>query len=140
MGLLIAAALAVFTTYKLHKMARIRGFIGEVPTERYVVSGKTRGIGRVRPSCYVWCSADTTGRGGEHRVQADCDYWEQLRILDPIELVRLDGDDELFLRQGGVYTSAGNFGFDFVLLAFELAAVAYGVLRLIRGTREPVEQ
>ena len=68
-------------------------------------------------------------------MQADCDYWEQVRIGDPIESVRPDGDDDddVYLRRGEIYASDGNFRFDFVLLAAELGAVGYCVYRLLRG-------
>jgi len=129
LGLAIAVALAMYTTHKLHKMARIRGFIGEPRIERHIVSGKNRAPARRTTVCFLrW-----TEGGSEHRVQADCAYWEQTAIGDPIELVRLDvDDDEAYLREGDIYASDGNFYFDFVLLAVELVGVIYFVVRLRR--------
>lgn len=128
-GLLAALALALYTSHKLRKMALIRGVIGDVPVERKVVVSK-----RERPARTRWCvlsvADDASRRGGEHEVQADCDYWDEVRIGDRVELVRLDGD--VHLRQHEIYTSTGNFLFDFALLGLELAAVVYCASRLLK--------
>ncbi|HEX7842406.1 MAG TPA: hypothetical protein VF469_33265 [Kofleriaceae bacterium] len=134
LGLVVALGLAIYTTHKLHKMARIRGLIGDVPVEQHVVARKAQQPGRRTVVCFLWWRDDPP-HGPEHRVQADCDYWKQVRIGDPIEIVRPDGsdDDDVYLRRGEIYASDGNFRFDFVLLAAELGAVGYCAYRLLRG-------
>ncbi len=126
LGLLVAAALALYTSHKLYTMARIRGFIGERSIETHRVSDKQMETGvRDRLFCFLsWGDAETGGdRGG--RVQVDCDYWKRARIGDSIEVVRLDRGAEAHPVGADVYASDGNFEFDLLLLAAELAGVIY---------------
>lgn len=132
LGLVIALGRVIYTTHKLNRMARIRGITGDVAVEQHAVTGKTREPGRVVPYCFLsW--RDDPRRGPEHRVEADCNYWEQVRIGDPIEIVRPDSDNEVYLRRGEIYASDGSFAVDFGLLAVELAAVGYCLFRIVRG-------
>jgi hypothetical protein len=125
-GILFAAALAIFTTHKLYTMCRIRGFVGERRIEAHRVTGKTVEHGeKDRTFCFVSWAEDAREDDLRHRVQADCDYWETVKPDDRIELVRLDGDGETYLRGGDVYTANGQFIFDLVLLGVELAGILY---------------
>ena len=135
LGLVIAGALAVYTTHSLNKMARIRGFTGSVPIEQQVVTRKTQQRVRIPAVCFLWWRGDPPARV-EHRVQADCSTWEQIQIGDPLEIVRLgDDDDDVYLRQGEIYASDGNFAFDSGLLAIELAVAGYCLFRLVRRAK-----
>ncbi|HEU4732739.1 MAG TPA: hypothetical protein VFT22_32810 [Kofleriaceae bacterium] len=141
-GLVIAAALAIYTTHKLHRMAQIRGIVGDAAVERRLVTGKRHYPGRRREICLLSWSDQRAGRASTHEVEADCDYWGRTRIGAPIELVHVHGDDgdddgDVYLRDGEIYTSVGNFCFDFALLAAELAAAIYCARRLRRGAAEP---
>jgi hypothetical protein len=128
--LVVAVGLTIYTTHKLYRMALIRGIIGSVPVQRGFVADKTRSSGPRGETCMLTWS--DPAREARRHVQADCDYWERRRIGDPIDLVRVGGND--YLREGDVYASNGNFAFDFVLITLELASVIYCARRLRRHT------
>lgn len=130
LGLAVSVALGLYTTHKLHRMARIRGFVDDLPAERHQVSYKSTSPGARRTYCSLWWR---TPGASVQWVEADCDDWERTRIGDVIEIVRLDGD--VHLRDGDIYTSTGNFLFDAFLLAAELATALYCVRKLIIGDR-----
>ena len=112
-------------------MAWIRGLVGEAPVDRYVVTGKRQRASRVTVCLLSWGDRGAYRGSPRGEVQADCDYWEHIRIGDTIEVVRAGND--LYLREGGIYSSTGNFVVDFGLLFAELAAVVYCARRLRRG-------
>jgi hypothetical protein len=128
LGLVVAVALALYTTRKLHRMARIRGFVDDVPTEQHRVNYKSTSPGARRTYCSLWWR--TPGKSVQW-VEADCDYWERTQVGDAIEIVRLDGD--VYLRDGDIYTSTGNFIFDCLLLAAELVTAIYCLRKLLVG-------
>lgn len=125
-GAIACLALATYTSYKLYRMARIRGYIGAPPIEERIVEGKTsrdtRGRYGTTTTCWLYA--------GDDRIQADCGYWATVRAGDRIEVVTVDG--ELFLNRGEIYTSDGNFVFDFVLLAIELGGLITCLTLLVR--------
>jgi hypothetical protein len=135
LGVLFATALAIFTTHKLYRMAWIRGIVGDAQVQRRPVAGKTHHPGRRREIClFVLREQGAAGRSLRD-VEADCDYWEQKQIGDLIDLVDT-GHGDLYLREGGIFTSVGNFIFDFVLLAAELTAAIY----CVRKRMEPIDR
>lgn len=131
LGLLLAAALAIYTPYKMYRMAWIRGLVGEAPVDRHVVAGKRQRASRSTVCLLSWGDRGAYRASTAGEVQADCDYWEHTSIGDTIEVVRAGND--LYLREGSIYTSTGNFVVDFGLLFAELAAVLYCARRLRRG-------
>ncbi|MBN9162495.1 MAG: hypothetical protein BGO98_23960 [Myxococcales bacterium 68-20] len=137
-GIIFAAALALYTTHKLYTMCRIRGFVGEHRIEAHQVTGKTveRGA-KSRTFCFVSWAEDARENDRRHRVQVDCDYWETVKTDDRIEVVRLDGDGDAYLRGGDVYTSNGQFILDLVLLGAELAGILYYWSRTKEHSQSP---
>lgn len=146
LGLLLCAGLAAYTSSKLHTMARIRGFIGERTLTPRVVVDKSEGGDA---ACYLWwdqadlpswrtSDLDIPIAPGPvidaREVQADCDYWERVRVGDLMVLVTV-GDGEVYLKDGEIYASDGNFAFDFALLAAELAGVIACIVLLVRVSR-----
>jgi hypothetical protein len=130
LGIVLLAALALFTTHKLYSMCRIRGFIGTRHVEAHHVTGKTveHGVGphgEQRTFCFVSWAADATEDDRHHRVQVECDYWETVKEDDRIEVIRLADDDGIYLRGADVYTSDGNFIFDLVLFGLELFGILF---------------
>ncbi len=125
-GLLVCLGLGAYTTHKLYKMARIRGYVGSPEIEQQIVTDKRaeEARGRRGSTRVCWLHWETD------RVQADCDHWDAVRIGDTIELVAFD--DELYLKDGDIYTSDGNFVFDLVLLAGELGGLVVCVVLLLR--------
>jgi hypothetical protein len=132
LGVVLATALAIYTTRKLYRMAWIKGLVGDAQVLRRPVVGKTHHPGSRRKICLFVLGDHLAGGSPVARVEADCDYWEQQQIGDLVDLVDT-GHGDLYLREGGIYTSVGNFIVDFVLLATELTAAIYCVRRLRRS-------
>lgn len=119
-ALLACLGLAIFTSYKLHKMTRIRDDQNGVTR---IVDNKTSEPVRRGTACYLWSRSQ--------RIQADCDYWERINIGDTFEIVEVDGKQ--YVKGGDVYTSPGNFVFDIVLLVAEITGFLVCLVLLIRG-------
>jgi hypothetical protein len=128
-GVIVAAALALFTGHKLYTMARIRGFVGSRNVERHQ-------LGRVEQELRMTRWGAESPRGSRYcflqwqedelweRAQSDCTYADRLHAGDPIEIVRLDGDREPYVIGGEIYASDGNFRLDRLFLGGELLALA----------------
>jgi hypothetical protein len=134
MGILLATGLAIFTTHKLYRMAWISGIVGNAQVEQRPIADKIFRRGRTGRICYFVLRDHGAADQRPPKLQADCDYWDQKHTGDLVDFV--DTGDDAFLREGGIYTSAGNFMFDFLLLAVALTAVIYCVRRLRRRTVE----
>ena len=126
-GVVFAAALALFTTHKLYKMCCIRGFVGERRIEAHRVRDKTVEHGaKNRTFCFVSWAEDAREDDRRHRLAVDCDYWETVKPDDRIEVVRLGEDSDIYLRgNDDIFASNGQFIFDLVLLGLELAGILY---------------
>jgi hypothetical protein len=134
-GIVLLAALALYTTHKLYFMCRVRGFIGTRHIEVHRVTGKTveHGTsrrGRDRTFCFVSWAADAAEDDRRHSVQVECDYWETVKEDDRIEVIRLGDDGDIYLRGADVYSSNGNFIFDLSLFGLELFGILYYWSRL----------
>jgi hypothetical protein len=145
LGIVLMAALGLYTTHKLYLMCRIRGFIGVRHVEVHHVTGKTaeHGMGpggRERTFCFVSWAADAAADDQSHRVPVECDYWETVKEDDRIEVIRLSDDGAIYLRGADVYTSDGNFIFDLVLFGLELFGILFYWNRLKAHAETTAEQ
>ena len=60
--------------------------------------------------------------------------WERLSIGQAIDVVTIPGDDERYVRAGGIHNSIGNLFLDILLFFIEAGVAIYLVWRLlVRG-------
>jgi hypothetical protein len=127
LGVAVCIFLALFTTWKLYGMCRLRGFFG---TNHHEMQRVMR----------LWDEEDEQGRRfcmvawgdkiEEHGHQnADCDHWQTMRVDDPVEIVYVGDSKEGHLRRGDVGSDNGNFLFDLVLFGLELTGILYFWMR-----------
>jgi hypothetical protein len=130
---ILVAALTLFTSHKLYTMGRIRGFVGSRLVEQHQVRRRSEEVVvRGQPPrrsrfCFVhWLDGDAEERG-----QADCAYVDGVQEGDFIDVVRLERFGEPHIVAGEIYASDGNFRFDFILLAGELALLLGCIFGLV---------
>jgi hypothetical protein len=126
---------------KLYKMAQIRGWQpGAKVTTRWITD---KGVNQdMRGRQFYWVSwANHNGAPtAADRDNVSPEVWESMKVGDPVEVVRVPGDDGAYLRNG-VFVELGNFVFDLVLLAVALGVAVASAGRLlwwwIKGRKEP---
>ncbi|MGL6073484.1 MAG: hypothetical protein ACRC8S_04900 [Fimbriiglobus sp.] len=145
--LALAGSIAIghTTNEKLHKMQQIKGTRpgGQVVRTSITQKGIDRAQGRrnYEDSYWItWAKGGSTSWGDRERVEPA--VWHSMDVGDPIELVRVPGDNGYYLRNG-TYVDPGNFLFDYALLAGSIAlgVVSVGALlwRLIWPRRPEPE-
>ncbi len=128
--LLTGLLLLGYTSYKLHRMARIRGWIAGAEEVEKRITDRRRDV-TPRGQYAFWLAWDG-GRvevPGPHRINVVESVWEATQVGDTIRGVFEDGDP--YLRDG-IYVSQGNFVFDGCLLAGEIALCVVAGVRLAR--------
>lgn len=130
-ALAILGALGLlFTGPKLLRMAQIKGWVpgGQTTTHRITQKWEEMRDGSRGPGSVYWIS--WTDRSiqeiGDHRLNLELEQWHSLQVGDPIEIVRVPGDQWPHTRDG-IFVSPGNFVFDSVLLGVELWLMWLGV-------------
>ncbi|MBC8117737.1 MAG: hypothetical protein H7062_25385 [Candidatus Saccharimonas sp.] len=139
--IVLIAALGVaiaFTVPKLFKMCQIKGWVPGASATNEVITQKWHQTPEQHPSgrdsyWIAWGITDIKTVGG-HRLNVPSERWERLNVGDTIEVVRLPGDRWPYLRDG-IFVSAENFIFDFLLLNVELGVAIFMVRALIRSRR-----
>ncbi|GEM_PF-5528146 len=142
--LLVLAILgACVTVPKLNRMYVVTGRLPGAQTCRATVAGKRYGPPRPferRVAAYPIRWVTTTpglGSGEQGEDQVARGEWEHLQIGMPIGIVRVPGERRWFYRHS-IYVSAGNFAFDYVLLATETLVAVYAIWSLYRFVRDPL--
>jgi len=141
--LVLAVIGACVTVPKLNRMYVITGRLPGAQTCRATVAGKRYDPARPferRLEMYtiVWTAAMPGYRGtdrGEDQVIRD--EWQRLQIGMPIEIVRVPGERRWFYRYS-IYVTAGNFAFDYFLLAAEVLVAIHAAWSLYRFGRDPL--
>lgn len=111
---------------KLIKMCQIRGWIPGAVVVEEVISKKWHQTPSQDPSerntfWISWGDKSIMIRGN-HRINLEEDDWEQIEVGQSIELTKVPGSNDIFLRDG-IFASNGNFVFDIFLLLIELGVV-----------------
>ena len=142
LALVISVALAGGVTGpKLYKMAQIKGWLpGATATTRPITQ---KGVDHgTRGREHHWVSWANSGGpiSRAHRASVSPEVWETMTVGDPVEVIRVPGDEDAYLRNG-VFVEPGNFVFDIVLLSVGLCVAVASAGRLlwwlIRGRRVP---
>jgi hypothetical protein len=142
LALVVSIALACGVTGpKLYKMAQIMGWQpGAKITNGWITS---KGVDQdLRGRTFYWVSwanhNGTPTRADRNNVSSE--VWEGMKVGDPVEVVRVSGDDAAYLRNG-VYVEPGNFVFDLGLLAISVGVAIASAGRLLwwwkKGRKEP---
>lgn len=114
--------LAFFTSTKLLKMARIRGFIEGPPPVSKIITNKV-----VLPDDYgdsywiAWDGADIL-KPSKNRLNLSEEAWGRYSVGDPIQVFLFPGETWAYSREN-VYASDDNFVFDFILLSLWLGGL-----------------
>jgi len=126
---------------KLYKMAQIRGFIGGATLLERTITDKASQDWRTALSLNRTSSSGTNYfiawneqsalEAGPNRINIQQEQWEKLNIGDSIDLMRLPHDEATYIRTG-IFASNGNFMFDAILLALQLAIIMNSIVRLAR--------
>lgn len=140
--LMVSLGLAFGVTVpKLYKMAQIKAWIPGATTRQETITQKwhqTPEEHRRRRNVYWIAWSDTEIRDvGDHRLNVDEEVWDKLAVGDQIEVVRLPNDPWPYLRND-VFTSTGNFVFDFILLVAEIGVAVGMAVGLVRDRRNEV--
>jgi hypothetical protein len=127
---ILCILLAVFVTFpKIQKMFQIQGNLPGATSEMQTVVQKNQS--RSRASDY-W--EITTDSGFNERITFEA--WSKLNIGDLIELRRIGPSNELYAKDG-IFTEAGNFIFDYVLLFLEICGALFFSYKFL-NMRKPV--
>jgi hypothetical protein len=139
--LLIPAVVGASVTIpKLKRMYVITGRIPGASVRQAVVVGKRHepariSEGRLATYSIDWVTAEPwAAEKGADQVEAS--EWRRLRVGTPIRVVQAPGERGWFYRHS-IYVDAGNFAFDYALLAAEVAALLYSAWSIYRCGREP---
>jgi hypothetical protein len=115
---ILCVLLAVFVTFpKLQKMFQIQGSLPGATSELQMVVQKNQSQSRASDYWEI-----TTDSGFNERITFEA--WSKLKIGDPIELRRIGTSNELYAKDG-IFTEAGNFIFDYVLLFLEVCGALF---------------
>jgi hypothetical protein len=130
--------MALLTGGKLYKMAAIRGWVSGANFRDQVVTAKRVVEDEDGPVFWIaWSGADPAQRS-TFRDNLDRDQWEQIQIGDTVRMAYYDSDPyPRPYKPDGIYTSAGNFAFDIVLLASELAGCFFLARLIWKGRSRP---
>ena len=136
-GLALVASLGVglgMTGSKLYKMAQIKGWLPGATVTPAVTTQKgvdrAQGRRQIEDSYWVsWAKGDVRGSWAE-RERVSPDVWETMKVGDPIELIRVPGDSQAYLRNG-VFVDPDNFAFDLILFAGAMAVAVVSAVRLL---------
>ncbi|MGL4552736.1 MAG: hypothetical protein ACRC33_16295 [Gemmataceae bacterium] len=132
--LVLAAGLgaAGFMGQKLHKAAQVRGWVPGASVARRAVAQKGwDSARRLRDddSCWVsFSAAASTSWADRHRLTPES--WHRLNVGDVVEVVRVPGDGETYLRDD-IQFEDGNVALDAVMLAAALAAAVWATCGLL---------
>ncbi len=122
MGLVLLLLLACFTTNKLIKMAKIRGFIPGPAPEVKIVTGKIASRDRDRAVFWLaWDNADIHVPG-RNRINLSKEVWQSFNVGDSIEILYFPGDRWPYTRRD-IFADDGNFAFDEILLTLWVAGI-----------------
>ena len=128
------AFLTWFTSSKLIKMGKIRGFIAGPPPQSKTITAKAILEGNYGEVYWLaWDRADIRVPGG-NRINLPREVWDKHAIGDRISVYYFPGDKWPYLREG-IYASNENFGFDAVFLGAELAGIGALVVYQLRSFR-----
>ncbi|MCZ7652254.1 MAG: hypothetical protein M5U13_14245 [Thermoanaerobaculia bacterium] len=122
------------TVPKLVKMAKVRGMLpgGEVESlrvaEKWHQTPDEHPAGR--DALWVRFGPGEIRTPGPHRINLPASRWAELEVGDPIEIVWVGSDPKPYSRDG-IFASAGNFAFDLLFLALQVA-VGLGALARLR--------
>ncbi|MFN7943584.1 MAG: hypothetical protein U0X73_18470 [Thermoanaerobaculia bacterium] len=109
---LVFAVAALVSGVRLYWMGQIRGWIPGATVEKTVVTQKWHQTPDEHPNhinvYWIAWTAKPITESGTHRADLDVDRWSSLEIGSPVEVVRLAGSDQPYLR-AGIFDSSGNF-------------------------------
>lgn len=139
LALVVALALAFgVTARKLYKMSQIMGWQPGANVTTRVIIQKGVNEGR-RGRQHYWVSWAGEPPPAD-RANVSPEIWARMKVGDPVDVVRVPGDDAAYLRNG-VFVEPGNFVFDIVLFALTLGVAVASAGRLlwwwIRGRKVP---
>jgi len=122
--LILCVVLASITVPKLYTMSAIKGWVPGAKVQIYHVTQKLDN-GKVY---WISWTRDDIRLPGNHKSNIRYERWAKLKIGDPIEIITVGNDPTTYTRDD-IFVEPGNFVFDLVLLAGELA----GIILVIRG-------
>jgi len=118
--LALLLALAGYTCAKLYKMAAIRGWLPGAVHKEHVVTAKRVLDCEFGPCYWIAGNGADISQRSTYRENLDEAQWQGVRVGDRVVMAYY-GDDPHPYQPDGIYTSAGNFGFDLIVLGVELA-------------------
>jgi hypothetical protein len=135
----IAFAIAgIFTIPKLHKMYQITGDIPGAMHETHVVTAKWDEWVDMRRSRnhYYMISWGDPAHQHDRRFSTNVEpwIWRSIAIGQPIEFLRIPGDDERYLAKDDIFVE--GFTFDYGLLAAELILGTWAVIKFFNTRRQ----
>lgn len=115
--------LAFFTSAKLLKMARIRGFIEGPPPVSKRITDKAVLQGKYGDSYWIaWDGADIR-RPSKSRLNLPEEAWGRYSVGDQFQVFLFPGETWAYSRED-IYVSDGNFVFDLILLSLWLVGLS----------------
>lgn len=116
----VCCLLAVFTGFKLYRMAQIRGWVPGAKITTYTVTQKavTKGW-RGRDAYVISWKNENIQTPSHNRVFVPYEKWKNIRIGSQVDIARVGNSEEPYLLDD-IYVSDGNFVFDIMLLCTEL--------------------
>jgi hypothetical protein len=130
----LALALGV-TGPKLHTMAQIKGWVEGARVTQEVIRSKgvdaPQGRRQYEHSYWVSWSKSNAPTTWAERERVDAEDWHQMNVGDAIEIVRIPGDNHIYLRNG-VFVSMDNLVFDIFLFVAAILAALLASFKLLR--------
>ena len=119
---LLSLGLLLFTSQKIYAMAQIRGWLAGGTKERVRVTSKW-----FKPPSTYWVAWGNQNIRvmSDSRINIQQELWLKIEVGNLIEIVKL-GDSPTPYLKDGIYTSNGNFIFDFGLLLLEIVGISIG--------------
>jgi hypothetical protein len=135
-GIAVLIFLVGYTSTKLLKMAKIRGFISGPPPEVKVITSKVTLPGSNGESYWLaWDGADIQVPG-RNRINLPEEVWSNYDVGDSIEIFYFEGDRWPYHKKD-IFADNSNFAFDFVLLSIWITGLCTLVIFQFFGGRRP---
>jgi hypothetical protein len=139
LAIVCLGGLTFFTSSKLLRMAKIRGFVSGPPPLEKIISAKAVVSGEYNDAYWLaWDSADIRVPG-RNRINVPEELWDRSSVGDRISVIYF-ADSKWPYTRDGIYASDENFVFDGILLLLWLIGIgvaAYFQLRHVRRMRPP---
>lgn len=103
--LVIALILSGFTGYQIHKISLIRDWLPGTIVQEEVILEKWHELPRSsRYADQYWVRIDDGNiqYAGNHRLDLPEKMWAELKLGESLEIVRIPGDEQPYLRNGNV--------------------------------------